>query len=430
MNQRQSTTANPRQIRAGYLYVAVLMTSLVVSAMGLTALSIAALRLRSATAANDWNVAAAMAQSAVEDALLQLAANNNWRTSQSNGVEVTSVTLGSGSYTWKLVDEDGNLNDDLSDSVRIVGIGRAGEAVVAESVRLLPAGDPLSSLETALTTASNITLGGGTQLTTDRLVSSGGTITATAFLSQLIGDAEAVGTISGNVTGEQAAGEQARVLPGSSVFDYYKDNGTWISATALPDVSGVRTLQNVLLSPSSHPYSSTGNAEGIYVLDCAGARVAIKNCRIYGTLVVLNPGANSALEGSVRWDAAVGNYPVLLVQGDMILKTNLADLSEVTLAVNFNPSGTPFLGVNDNDLLDAYSSEINGLVYVSGTFNAASDLLESQLRGVTLCTAFIANSSCRFNYRELLFDYPAPGFASGNPMQVSPGSRRRETLSP
>lgn len=244
-----------------------------------------------------------MAQSAVEDALLQLAANNNWRTSQSNGVEVTSVTLGSGSYTWKLVDEDGNLNDDLSDSVRIVGIGRAGEAVVAESVRLLPAGDPLSSLETALTTASNITLGGGTQLTTDRLVSSGGTITATAFLSQLIGDAEAVGTISGNVTGEQAAGEQARVLPGSSVFDYYKDNGTWISATALPDVSGVRTLQNVLLSPSSHPYSSTGNAEGIYVLDCTGAGSRLR------TVAFTAPWWCSIREPTLLWKEACAGMP-------------------------------------------------------------------------------------------------------------------------
>ena len=172
------------------------------------------------------------------------------------------------------------------------------------------------------------------------------------------------------------------------------------------------------------------NPEGIYVVDCGGARVCIKNCRIVGTIVLLNPGANSSIDGSVRWDAAVGNYPALLVQGDLQLKTSSTELSEATLAVNFNPVGVPYSGTEDADQTDAYPAEINGVVYVSGTLNAPQDLIESQLRGVTACNSFLANSSCRFNYRPRLFESPPPGFASGNPMLPSPGSRRRETLSP
>lgn len=138
--------------RRGSLYIAVLLTTLLVSAMGLAAISSASLRMSSATDSNGWAEAQLLAQSAVEDAARQIQADPSWRTRFDQGVEypIPARALGGGSYTWKLLDEDGALADDDSDSVRIVGIGKVGQTTAAESVRLLPTGQPLTSLETAL----------------------------------------------------------------------------------------------------------------------------------------------------------------------------------------------------------------------------------------------------------------------------------------
>lgn len=211
------------------------------------------------------------------------------------------------------------------------------------------------------------------------------------------------------------------------MFDYYLDNGTPISVSALPLVSGAYTIERQVLSSQVNPYGGK-NPEGIYVINCGGQRVRIKDCRIVGTIVLLNPAANSSLEGSLRWDTGVGNYPALLVLGELEVRFHSGDLSESALGVNFNPAGTPYLGNEDADQTDAYPSEVNGVVYFSGHLNAPFDFLESRFRGVTVCNTITAGSACRFNYRPLLHDYPPPGFASGNPMVVSPGSRRRETL--
>ena len=42
--------------------------------------------------------------------------------------------MGSGTFTWKLVDDDGDLADDDSDPVTIYGIGRVGASTSVETV--------------------------------------------------------------------------------------------------------------------------------------------------------------------------------------------------------------------------------------------------------------------------------------------------------
>lgn len=416
--------------RGGYLYVAVLMTAAAVSAMGLAALSTAAMRLRSATAANDWSEAQVLAQSASEDAIRQINDDNNWRDRYVNGQQypATPVSLGRGTYHWKFVDDDGNLQDDDSDSVRVVGIGRVGDAVATESVRLLPAGQALSSLESTLHCAGNITLGTGIRFATDQHLSTNANVTASGFGTAIDGNVEAVGTITGTINGTKSQGVAARRMPGSSVFDYYLDNGEWLSIGSLPMINGVATIEKTVLGSQANAYGSRVNPEGIYVIPCGGQRVIIRNCRIGGTLVLINPAATSLIEGSVRWEAAVGNYPALLVSGSIEFKTSSFNLDEAALGVNFNPPEAPYLGLTDNDMADTYPSEISGLVFVSGNMNLPIDFLESVFRGVVICNSISANSACRFHYRPLLLDYPAPGFSSGDPMLVSPSSRRRESL--
>ena len=211
------------------------------------------------------------------------------------------------------------------------------------------------------------------------------------------------------------------------MFDYYLDNGTVIPVTSIPSVGGVVTIDKRVIAPQLNPFGNN-NPEGIYVIYCAGQQLCIKNSRIMGTLVLIDPAPSSSLEGSLRWDAAVANYPTLLVKGGLVIKSSSTSLSETLLVTNFNPALAPYLAQSDSDQSDTYPSEINGLVYLTDKFDAAQDLVESVFRGVTVCGSMNAMSSCRFNYRPLLFTKPPPGFSSGNPMAVAPGSRRRETL--
>lgn len=416
--------------RGGYLYVAVLTTSVIVSAMGMAAISVALLDLRAAQSNADWAAAQSLARSAIEDAVLQIDKNAAWRTTFTHNVEYPTParTLAGGSYTFKLLDDDGNLADEDADNVRVVGIGRAGQAVVAESVRLYPSGAPLSCLEASLCCRGDITVGMLINVTTDQLVSSNGNVSASNFGASITGNVEAVGTISGTISGTKKSGIAARKLPDRTVFDYYKDNGTWIPLANLPLSGSKRQIQRCVLSPSVNPFGPSGNGEGIYVIDCAGAQIEIRDCRILGTLVLLNPASNSSVDGSLRWDAAVGNYPALLVDGSVEMRHYDLDIDEAALGVNFNPAGAPYSGSADTDTSDKYPSEIKGLVYCSGTFTLAIDLGQSAIRGVVVADSITANSPLKLNYRDMYIGYPPPGFGKGNPMKVSPGSWRREAL--
>jgi hypothetical protein len=344
-----------------------------------------------------------------------------------NKTESVQTTLGQGTFTWQLVDEDGVLTDDDSDSVRVLGIGRVGRTTVAESVRMLASGQPLPCLGSSLQCGGDIVVKSFVQFMTDQQISSGGSISTSGFFCSIQGDVEAVGTATGTIQGNVVQNAAMRRMPGSCAFDYYLDNGTSISIDALPIVNGIHTLEKLVLGPQANPFGDR-NPEGIYLIHCGGQRVCIKNSRIVGTIVLIAPATNSSIEGSLRWDAAVANYPALLVMGDLEVRTSSQELGETNLTFNFNPSSTPYQGKSDTDVLDAYPSEINGLVYTSGQFKAPQDFVESLFRGVTVCQTIDASSSVRFRYRSFIFDHPPPGFASGNPMVVSPGSRRRETL--
>lgn len=416
-----------RSHRAGYLYVAVLLTSLAVSTMGLVALSVTSLRMRNTLDANDYASAQILAASAIEQAIKEVRSDNAWRSKFAHDIESSPFSLGQGTFSWKLVDEDGDLNDDDSDSVRLVGIGRVGRAIAAESVRMLPGGQPLTCLQSSLHCNDDIHVQNSVQLMSNQQISSAGNVSTGFFFSSIQGNVEAADTVTGTVIGSIVQNASPKRMPGSSAFDYYLDNGTSIELSALPNVGGVRAIDKQLISPQSNPFGNR-NPEGIYIIQCSGQRICIKNCRIVGTIVLLNPASNSSIEGSLRWDAAVSNYPALLVQGDLQCKSTGVDLSETTHSVNFNPISAPYQGQSDADLADSFPSEINGLVYMSGKLDLPQDFVESFFRGTVVCNSINAASSVRLNYRPLLIDYPAPGFASGNPMLVSPGSRRRESL--
>jgi hypothetical protein len=193
--------------------------------------------------------------------------------------------------------------------------------------------------------------------------------------------------------------------------DFYFDDFT------IRETTTGKLIYRQVLGPGVNPFGAT-NSQGIYWIDCAGNRLVIERSRIVGTLLVLNPGADSCVNnGPIRWSPAVAGYPALLVDADSgnadfsILATNRA-LSEKENGVNYNPAGASddeFAA--DGDTSDIYQSAIRGLVAVRRDLSYQN---RSLIRGQVIVGNNIANSS-----GELEIDYlpdsllnPPPGFWS------------------
>lgn len=410
--------------RGGALYIAVISTALIVSLLGLAGISIVRIERKEANSMNGMLIARYNARSSVELALRVIADDPNWRTTYPSGVETTPQSLGPngiGTVSWVLEDSDGSLTD-ADTQLRLKGVGRVGQTVQVSSIGIT-AGEPLSCLEVAACSNGSIQFFSSATVSTNQIIfSNAGVDTNSGTIVN--SDVEAVGSITGSgYMGTTTTPVPARTMPAASVFDYYIANGTAINFTSIPKVQGKRTIMDVVLSPDNNPYGATDPA-GIYVIDCGGAVFKIKYARIIGTLVILNPGTNSVIEGEISWEPAVANYPALLIQGGWFeLATQDTPLDEAARGVNFNPAGSPYQGSTDSDQTDSYPSLFKGIVYGSGDVNVTAN--HPQIDGVFITGNQIKVSSglsLTVTYDPLYMFDPPPGFSQGNGISVKPGS--------
>ncbi|HBE72231.1 MAG TPA: hypothetical protein DDW52_29205 [Planctomycetaceae bacterium] len=411
--------------RLGTIYIAVLGASVLVALLSLTAMHVARNNLRNSQALRQRDTAAMLAQSGVEHALAMIESDPSWRSNFQSGVSNPAQPLAqvAGSYTWQIIDLDGNLGDDLADSAVVRGIGVSADAIHTAEVVVQPVDrTPITSLQSAFHSNGPITTGIDAFIRVNKRVSSNTTITANALLSYIDGDAEAYQSVTGNIFGQTQNLDAPLQMPDSTVFSYYIQMGTQIDMSQLA-YDNRYEFKNVVLSPASNPWGET-NPEGIYILDCKGQELRICDCRVVGTLVVLNPGPATRIERTVLFEPAIVNFPSLLVDGSIaVLVDSIANCNETR--VNFNPVGTPYNGVEDNDRSDKYPSQIRGLVYVSGTIDFFPDFIRSDFVGCVICGSVHANSDFSVHYQSRFADYPPPGFSSGSQMQIVPGSWRR-----
>ena len=409
--------------RRGSTYMLILGLSLIVTVLALGA--IAAVRARSRASLGMEGVAEARlyAHAAIEIGRLRIATNPAWRNLFPNGVWGANAPVGSGTYTLEGIDPgDGDLADDDADPVVLIGTGRKGPARQKMQVTLVPDVRGLSCLAAALHAGSDLTVNGsgdtinagGALVSTNGKLSNAGTIDGDV-------DAQSV-KVLGTITGTTTAPAPAKEMPDGTVFDYYIANGTPINVTSIPLSAGFRSMEEQVLSPAVNPWGTHAtNPEGIYVIDCQGQKVAITNCRIVGTLALLNAGGVSEVY-TVNWEPAVGNYPALMVQGNVDFYVNSGNLLEEgpPLKFNFNPVGTPYLGVQDGDTADTYPVVIKGLVYVSGAVNTWQS---PDFRGVVVVGGVLsATGDMSLTYQQTFLNNPPPGFLAPAGMKISPGS--------
>ncbi len=233
-----------RSARAGGIYIVVLGTSMIVAVLGLSALVLQRLQNKMLTASADVRQAQLNAHTAVEIALLTMKQDTNWRTSQTNGNWFTGRGTGAGTCTVNVTDPvDSNLADDANEPVAVRGIGYSGQAQQRFDVSIDPRREPLSCLRYGVA-ATDIDLNSDTLRSTTNIAAN----TVAAASSQVYGNVEAV-TISGstyNGTNTTVAASKLPTMPDwSTVFSYYRNNGTEINVLTLPAWSTMNVGRNV-----------------------------------------------------------------------------------------------------------------------------------------------------------------------------------------
>ena len=415
--------------RRGSVYVLVLGVAMLVLIIGVSSLTVARIQTRVVTREADSRRAEVLALSAVEQAVTVVSTTPAWRTLYVHDVPTSEIALGGGFVSFKLVDQaDTNLAVGDGDAVRLYGTGRVENAVRVHSVLLEPTGTGLDCLGVSVHVNGDIFANTSDTITSDQTVSSNGLVNMTASGSAINADVEAVGAISGNITGSTTSGVPPKQMPGPTVFDYYLTMGTWIDINDLPvDGGGYPSITKRVLSPASNPFGPATNPQGIYVIDCAGLSPRIRRSRIVGTLVLINCGPTANVTLEINWAPAIPNYPALLVLGDMGFRHDTNPLDEGALNMNFNPVGTPYQGSEDADTLDTYPSVITGLVYVSGTLDVIYTNSDHTVDGVIVAGQLATDfEDLVVTYESVFVNYPPPGFGSGDPMVPVPGTWRWE----
>jgi len=413
--------------RRGSTYVLILGLSAVIMTMALGAMALARLQARRGRATADIAHARLCAHAALQMGRLLIKADADWRDHYPNGTWGADVPAGRGTASLQVVDPgDGNLADDALEPVVLTGTGTRGLATQKMRVTLLAEAKAFGCLQTALHADNDLDFNNCT-VQCDQTVSANNSIAASS--ADIYADAEAHADVNGAAYhGTTTAGVDARSMPNpATVFNTYQGRGAWIPQWALPWEDGARTIAEVVFSPGRNPYwPGTTNPQGIYYVTCEGQDVCIRDCRIVGTLVLLNAGPNTRIEGSVNWQPAVENYPALLVDGNLTFRQSAAALDEEALARNFNPGHTPYDGQSDGDILDCYPSRIKGLIYVKN--NAFAEPGTHTVHGVIVVgNTFKANPGGLLNlrYDARFLNDPPPAFIERIDMKVAEGSYQR-----
>ncbi len=402
------------QVRpGGSIYIHVLASSLLVTIIGLGALAAVRVEMRSARLTRDYGEARACAVSAVELGLLHVRQDPGWRTTWSSGTWLDDKALGAGHFTLLGIDpQDNLLGDSESDPLVLTGIGTRGIARHKAQVMLVPVIEPLEALNTCLHASGLVQVKAGKQIivvgapvSTNALLDNDGTIDGNA-------EAQSVGH-TGTITGTLTVPAPSKRMPDTTVISEYISRATVVPYTG--------TIDKAVLTPACNPWGPT-DPNGLYVLDTGGNDLIIKNSRIHGTLIVVLGSKTLTLDSAVFCQSYRSDAPVLLVQGDTIIKCSSADtvLSESVNGTNYNPAGAPYEGFSDGDVLDEYPNEIRGLVHVSGTLRLQQT---ARIVGAVICNGeAYAEETNTIIHDAGLYACPPDGYTYVSRMKISPHS--------
>jgi hypothetical protein len=402
--------------QSGTVYLIVLSCAAIVAILGVASLYAVRMQGRTNRAYNESVRARDCAQSAVALGRLLIAQDPSWRTTRSNGTWISNKALGRGTLTLQVVDPaDSSLSDDPYEPVTVTGTGKCGLAIHKTQITLVSDVQPLAALSSCLHASSSVTLSSGKQITVV-----GGPLSTNADLSNggLIDGAAEVVTAStpGTVTGGLTTSAATKALPDDAVVTQYIAKASTISYAS--------TIDTAVYGPGVNPSGSV-NADGVYYINTSDRDITIRNCRIYGTLIV-NAGTHKlVLESAMFMHPYRSDYPVLIVQGNLEIRISSYGvvLDELNLLKNFNPSGAPYAGQWDSDYSDTYPSEIWGLIHVVGNTVLKQTTC---IKGALICKGTVTcMDTTRIIHDAGLVANPPQGYTYVAGMKLSPGTYKQ-----
>lgn len=418
-----------RRGRHGTAYVAVLGVSMIMSVVGLAAVSLMRVERRSVEVNNNVVKARFGAQSALEVAMYRIAHDPDWRANLADDTWTANKNFKDHTISLKYVDEqDNTLADDVSQPVRIYAKVTYGEATRVHSVLIEP--EPVAALD-ALSSA--IHCGGPLKIHPGAVLTINGAPVSTndEFDNQgmLVGDVNAVSSIGGGgvVTGSSNLNAASRPLPPDSVLGGYV-------AKATPLVFN-GDIDTMVIAPHWNEYGGNTNPDGIYFINTGGSDLHITGSRIHGTLVVDVGAGQVIIDDQVLLQSHRPDFPVLIVQGIICLRYSSNGppseqfLRESDWGHNFNPPLAPYETSGNITQGDQYPSEIRGLVYATDRirFKNTARVVGCIISGAEV----IVEGSPEVVYDPALSTGPPEGFETTeatplSKMQIVPGSFRRD----
>ncbi|MCY2973717.1 MAG: carbohydrate binding domain-containing protein [Planctomycetota bacterium] len=197
----------------------------------------------------------------------------------------------------------------------------------------------------------------------------------------------------------------------SKSSNYHIDGVSLLNNDRLP---GTRYIENVLFGSSSNPFGSgIVSANGVYSIDASGQDLLIRDCRINGTILVLN--ANKVeIENAISWEPVGRNFPAIIANAPLEDRSSNYALSEAAIGVNLNPSTAPYLGNSNTVVSESYPSVITGPIIAIGDV-----ILDgvAKLTGpvMTPQKVTVTSNDLEINFPSDMILNPPPGFFADPP---------------
>ncbi|RNC81341.1 MAG: hypothetical protein ED559_05990 [Phycisphaera sp.] len=285
----------------GTVYLLVLMSSVIVTLIGLMGFRMLRAQAAIAQSDADRDEALMIAESAVQWGVHIVTLKDDWRDSITSGVPIRTGAFGQGTMSVTITDkDDGDLSDDEAEEFVISGTGVVGDARQTLEVTVATVGGPHPSLEKSITVGDRLALDTGASLT----IESGGT-------------ARRLTTYSGmSFSSSKVAIEDPVDLPDPMLITEWMAKGTLIDSSMHTGSYNGQTFSDVS-APSKVPV----DPNGIYTIDAGGKGLILSNCTVQGTLIVTNLGLNTVHFHQSKLVFGDHGGPTLLVDGDLILDT-------------------------------------------------------------------------------------------------------------
>ncbi|QDU81899.1 Carbohydrate binding domain protein [Polystyrenella longa] len=228
------------------MYLSVLMVSVLVSLLGMSALVVKRVQRRNHQSSMDASQARFIAQSALRIGMLDIENDPNWRYNFPNGTWKDDVALLGGKYTLEAYDpSDGDLANNPEEPVVLVATGVVGSARQKTQLTLTPVNRGYSFLEKALVSQHDIKVEENTYLYCNQILASNHDFDAQSG-SSIVADVEAENDVKGSGTyyGTTEEEIQQEAFPETDdILSYYLARGTEIDYSSIQD-KAVNIIKN------------------------------------------------------------------------------------------------------------------------------------------------------------------------------------------